>query len=815
MNRIRQFELEGGVSRSKVSAFDGQEDTDSDWQSIPMRNLENMWSYNVLAGLDTTEAQHIQHRCCDLISANSISPTKAERKVSFECIHGHNSTSSLSASDDMADKKKHSLDLLMQEVGLLSSSGLLCRGSGELSSSSSSSGKQQEVTPPGTPHSGRIGNPRTGTRKPPGEIDFSSLLRQETDDQRAAKHVGRSRAHYNSRFEDRGGAVGAGLHRVSDSGSIESVPEVTTRAPVSRVNSAMEPFEPNPGPFRRSLSMSGTALELLIAGLGWKDGCDNGAVPPNEAQNSEERRGHVRAHRHTIAGSFELMDLRAERASPPRLPLSPSKRGSESSLARLACGEGSGANGTRQQGSLYSTPVGSTSWQGEATAASFPSQRGSHDAPSPAAGVGPGEKETRKEGASRDGDGERSSGVDRPARPVSLSDIMFRSRTEGVASRARTWNDSEGSVEEPPRRPAHAGARGRARASPQASRRRQDAPACRVVGFDQGASPKTHSADCVTPKGQERAEECRDAAPRPCKSRMEAAAVEESTDTSRHVQRQRRQSAETAEMDHWNMELDTGRELFYHLNHARQTYEFVQRMHHKHSKSTAKAIDIWTAIGHLGELEDYEASMKGFTTTTHYSILEHAILTAENIRMAFPNEVWFQVVGLIHGLGHLLGHKLFDCQPQWAVCGETFPVGCKFDSQIQWSQFFAANPDKRKRKYSTPHGIYGQNCGLSKVMMSWSGYEFLYAALVRNKTSLPAEALFCIRYLAFDTLGVNGAYGHLTNNRDRYMMPWLLRLRHFRQMAYDQLHRDVPSMDHVKSVYGPLLKQYLPEDFKL
>lgn len=85
MNRIRQFELEGGVSRSKVSAFDGQEDTDSDWQSIPMRNLENMWSYNVLAGLDTTEAQHIQHRCCDLISANSISPTKAERKCVYAC----------------------------------------------------------------------------------------------------------------------------------------------------------------------------------------------------------------------------------------------------------------------------------------------------------------------------------------------------------------------------------------------------------------------------------------------------------------------------------------------------------------------------------------------------------------------------------------------------------------------------------------------------------------------------------------------------------------------------------------------------------
>jgi inositol oxygenase len=52
------------------------------------------------------------------------------------------------------------------------------------------------------------------------------------------------------------------------------------------------------------------------------------------------------------------------------------------------------------------------------------------------------------------------------------------------------------------------------------------------------------------------------------------------------------------------------------------------------------------------------------------------------------------LVGLLHGLGKLLAHPLWGSQPQWAVAGESFPVGCKFAPQISASEFFSSNPDR-------------------------------------------------------------------------------------------------------------------------
>jgi hypothetical protein len=52
------------------------------------------------------------------------------------------------------------------------------------------------------------------------------------------------------------------------------------------------------------------------------------------------------------------------------------------------------------------------------------------------------------------------------------------------------------------------------------------------------------------------------------------------------------------------------------------------------------------------------------------------------------------LVGLLHGFGKLLAHPLWGSQPQWAVAGESYPVGCKFAPQVGASEFFSANPDR-------------------------------------------------------------------------------------------------------------------------
>jgi len=127
---------------------------------------------------------------------------------------------------------------------------------------------------------------------------------------------------------------------------------------------------------------------------------------------------------------------------------------------------------------------------------------------------------------------------------------------------------------------------------------------------------------------------------------------------------------------------------------------------------------------------------------------------AELCRLAFPDKEWLPLVGLIHGLGKLLAHPSFGAAPQWAVAGETYPLGCRFAPQIGHAEFFAANPDRRRRAFSTPSGVYSAGCGLKEVYMSWSAPEYLYLVMVLNQVVLPEEALFIIRWVLGVGVGV-------------------------------------------------------------
>ena len=84
-------------------------------------------------------------------------------------------------------------------------------------------------------------------------------------------------------------------------------------------------------------------------------------------------------------------------------------------------------------------------------------------------------------------------------------------------------------------------------------------------------------------------------------------------------------------------------------------------------------------------------------------------------RLAHPDQPWLHLVGLLHSLGKLLAHADWGAEPQWAVCGESYPLGVRFHPAILHSQFFSANPDRRRRAYSTPTGVYAPGCGLNQV----------------------------------------------------------------------------------------------------
>ena len=170
----------------------------------------------------------------------------------------------------------------------------------------------------------------------------------------------------------------------------------------------------------------------------------------------------------------------------------------------------------------------------------------------------------------------------------------------------------------------------------------------------------------------------------------------------------------------------------YRENHANQTLDFVLAQKAKYSKLDKLEMGIWEALEKMNEFVDDSDPDLALPQ------IVHALQTAEAIRQdGHPR--WFILTGLIHDLGKML--CLYG-EPQWAVVGDTFPVGCAYSERIVFHQFFADNPDSREPKYQTRLGIYEEGCGLDNVCLSWGHDEYIYQVV---KDHLPQEGLYMLR----------------------------------------------------------------------
>jgi inositol oxygenase len=124
---------------------------------------------------------------------------------------------------------------------------------------------------------------------------------------------------------------------------------------------------------------------------------------------------------------------------------------------------------------------------------------------------------------------------------------------------------------------------------------------------------------------------------------------------------------------------------FYRQNHQFQTLDSVLAREATFGGLTRGEMGIWEAMEQLDVLVDDS------DPDTSLSQIEHNLQTAEAIRRdGHPR--WVVLTGLIHDLGKML---CFDSEPQWAVVGDTFPVGCAWSDKIVYPEFFAANPDSK------------------------------------------------------------------------------------------------------------------------
>jgi inositol oxygenase len=233
---------------------------------------------------------------------------------------------------------------------------------------------------------------------------------------------------------------------------------------------------------------------------------------------------------------------------------------------------------------------------------------------------------------------------------------------------------------------------------------------------------------------------------------------------------------------------------FYRLNHAHQSLEFVLKKKQEYRPGNHREMSIWEAMEFLNTLVDDS------DPDTDLTQIEHLLQTAEAIR-SDGHPRWFILTGLIHDLGKIL--CLFG-EPQWAVVGDTFPVGCAYSDKIVYPEFLTGNPDSAILDYQTKLGIYTEGCGLDKVHLSWGHDEYLYQVV---KAHLPQEALYMIRYHSFYPAHTGGAYSYLMNDDDRAMFEWVRKFNPYDLYSKTSIRPDVAVL---KPFYTDLISEYFP-----
>ncbi len=234
---------------------------------------------------------------------------------------------------------------------------------------------------------------------------------------------------------------------------------------------------------------------------------------------------------------------------------------------------------------------------------------------------------------------------------------------------------------------------------------------------------------------------------------------------------------------------------FYRQNHARQTLAFVLEKERDYGSLTRGRRSIWEAADYLNTLVDDS------DPDTDLSQTEHLLQTSEAIRRdGHPR--WFVLAGFLHDLGKTL--CLYG-EPQWAVVGDTFPVGCAYSDQIVFHEYFALNSDSQIPEYQTLHGIYEPHCGLERVHLSWGHDEYIYRV---TRKYLPEPAQYMLRYHSFYPAHRHGAYRHLMSAHDEEMFEWVRKFN-----PYDLYSKGAakPRIDELRPYYEDLVAEFFPD----
>ncbi|XP_062090956.1 inositol oxygenase 2 [Humulus lupulus] len=242
-------------------------------------------------------------------------------------------------------------------------------------------------------------------------------------------------------------------------------------------------------------------------------------------------------------------------------------------------------------------------------------------------------------------------------------------------------------------------------------------------------------------------------------------------------------------------------EEFYRMNHINQTYDFVKKMREEYGKLNRVEMSIWECCELLNEVVDDS------DPDLDEPQIEHLLQTAEAIRKDYPDEDWLHLTALIHDLGKVLLLPVFGELPQWAVVGDTHPLGCAFDESIVHHKYFKENPDSYNPEFNSKNGIYSEGCGLENIMISWGHDDYMYLVAKENGSTLPQAGLFIVRYHSFYPLHKCGAYKQFMNKEDEENLKWLHIFNKYDLYSKSKVRVDV---EKVKPYYLSLIEKYFP-----
>jgi inositol oxygenase len=256
-----------------------------------------------------------------------------------------------------------------------------------------------------------------------------------------------------------------------------------------------------------------------------------------------------------------------------------------------------------------------------------------------------------------------------------------------------------------------------------------------------------------------------------------------------------REGKSTEEFRQYDKAAQPGVAEFYRLNHENQTVAFVLEKEKEYYSLQKGMKTVWEAADFLNTMVDDS------DPDTDLTQIEHLLQTSEAIRRdGHPR--WMVLAGFLHDLGKCL--CLYG-EPQWAVVGDTFPVGCAWSPDIVYHDYFAGNPDRNVPEYQTKYGIYEPNCGLDNLHMSFSHDGYIAEVM---KAYLNVEALYMLRYHSFYPWHKHGAFDYLANEQDRAMLPWVLKFNQYD--LYSKGHTK-PDVKALKPYYDELFAEFLPE----